>query len=116
MKIFYFRSFSIKHTVHETCNKYENMKNRHFVRLQRVHYTAESSSAALQSQVIKISQKIPPCASYCRIKLRGVHHTTESSSKVCITPRSQTAHRGVKIKILVAKLVLVAHEFFKSCF
>ena len=34
-----------------------------------------------------------------RVKLRGVHPTKESSSPLCITPRSQTAHWGVKIKI-----------------
>ena len=42
------------------------------------------------------------CASYRGVKLRGVHHTTESSdekfsknSAVCISLRSQTAHCGV---------------------
>ena len=46
------------------------------------------------------------CASHLGVKLRGVHHTSESSdqnfsksSMVCITQQSQTVHDGVKIKI-----------------
>ena len=31
--------------------------------------------------------------------LRGLQHTAESSFAVCNTPRSQNAHRGVKIQI-----------------
>ena len=37
------------------------------------------------------------CESHRGVKLRGVHPTAESSSAVRITPRSQTAHRGVKL-------------------
>ena len=41
----------------------------------------------------------PQCASHQGVKLRSVLPTAESSSVVCITQRSQTAHRKVKIKI-----------------
>ena len=45
----------------------------------------------------------PRCASHHGVKLRGVHHTAESSSAVCFPPRSQAprcaSHCGVKIKI-----------------
>ena len=44
--------------------------------------------------------------SYCGVKwskllqkLGGVHRTVESTFTVCISPRSQTAYRGVKIEI-----------------
>ena len=50
------------------------------------------------SQVPKISEKPLRCASHWGVKLCGVHHTAESSSAVCITPRSQTAHRRVRIE------------------
>ena len=40
--------------------------------------------------------------SHCGVKLRGVHPTLESSFAVCITPRSQTANCGVKIKIFAS--------------
>ena len=63
----------------ERCYKYENTKNRHI----RTSLT-------------------PQCASHRIVKLRGVHHTAESSSAVCITPRSPTLrcalHRGVKLR------------------
>ena len=35
------------------------------------------------------------------------HQTAESNSAVCITPRSQTAHRGVKIEISVSLWLLL---------
>ena len=45
-------------------------------------------------------KKTPQCTLYCRVSLRGVHHTVESDSVVCIIPRSQTLgcalHRLVK--------------------
>ena len=46
--------------------------------------------------------KNPRCASHCGVRLCGVLHSTESSSTVCIPPRSQTprcaSHRGVKLR------------------
>ena len=57
-------------------------------------HTAESDSAVC---ITPLSQALQ-CASYHRVKLHDVHHTEESSSMVYITLRSQTAHRGVRIK------------------
>ena len=66
----------------------------------------------------KFLKKTRWCASHCRVKLRGVHHTMESSSvvcnvhptaelssAVCITTQSQNAHHRVKIEIFVALLL-----------
>ena len=54
------------------------------------------------------------CASYRGVKgtnylkkLRGVLPTAESSSAVYFLPRSQTAHRGVKIEILESLWLLL---------
>ena len=46
---------------------------------------------------IPLQSQAPRCASYRGVKLSGVFPTAESSSGVCITPWSQTAHRGVKL-------------------
>ena len=43
------------------------------------------------------------CASHHWVKLRGVLPTAESSSAVCITLRSQNAHRGVKMQTAESK-------------
>ena len=62
------------------------------------------------SQVIQISQKAPWCASHREVKLCGVLPTAESSSTVCIpprTPRSQApryaSHRIVKLHTAESK-------------
>ena len=125
---FLLKTFFDKNKV-ERRSKYENTKNGHFrisltprcashcgVELRGVHHSAESSSAVCiipRSQGYQLPQKTPQCASYRVVKLRGVqcasyrgvelrdvHHTAELSSAVCITPRSQTAHCGVKIEII----------------
>ena len=53
-------------------------------------------------QGYQLSQKTPRCASHCGVKLRSVLPTTESSSVVCITLRSQTlqcaSYLGVKLR------------------
>ena len=99
------------------------------VELCGVHPTAEPTSVVciiLWSQGYQLSQKTPRFASHCGVKLQGVLPTAESSSKVCITlcsqalqcatysrvklssstvyitPWSQTAHWGVKIKIFMS--------------
>ena len=49
----------------------------------------------------------PRCDAHRGVKLCGVHPSAESSSAVCITPQSQTAHRGVKIKIFRSPWLLL---------
>ena len=56
----------------------------------------------------------PQCASHLVVKLRGVHHTMESSdqnfsnsSVVSIPPQSQTAHRGVKRGVKIEIFVIL---------
>ena len=55
----------------------------------------------------------PGCTSLRGVRLRGVHHTAESSSAVCITPRSQAprcaSYRGVKGINFLKKLCGVHH-------
>ena len=82
--------------------------------LRGVHPSAKSSSAVcitLKSQVIKIYQKAPRCASHLKVKLCSVLSTAESSSVVCIAPQSQAlwcaSHRGVKIEIFVSLWLLL---------
>ena len=53
----------------------------------------------LRSQRYQLSQKTPRWAHHCGVKLHGVLPTAESSSAVCITLQSQTAHCGVKIEV-----------------
>ena len=63
-----------------------------------------------RSQGHKISQKTLRCASHRRVRLRGVHHTAESSSAVCFLPQSQApwcaSHRRVKIEIFTSLCVI----------
>ena len=82
--------------------------------LRGVHPSAKSSSAVcitLKSQVIKIYQKAPRCASHLKVKLCSVLSTAESSSVVCIAPQSQAlwcaSHRRVKIEIFVSLWLLL---------
>ena len=49
----------------------------------------------------------PRCASHRGVKLQGVHHTAVSSSAICITPRSQTAHHRVRIKFFESLWLLL---------
>ena len=73
----------------------------HGVKLHGVHHTVKSSDPNFSknsAECITLQSQALRCASYNRVKLRFVHHTEESSFAVCITPLSQTAHRGVRIE------------------
>ena len=66
------------------------------VQLRGVHPTAESTAPNYSKNfTVCITSRswAPHCASHRGVKLRGVYHTAESNC----TPRSQTAHRGVKL-------------------
>ena len=66
-----------------------------YVNLRSVHHTTESSVPNLEKQnsvvCIALRSQSLRYASHCEVR----RHTAESNS----TPRSQTAHRGVKIKV-----------------
>ena len=99
-----------------------------------MHHTAKSNSVVciiLQSQLFQNFQESrthnisnsPWYASLCRDNLRGMHYTSESISRVCTTPRSQSprrvSHRGVNIGGMIhtseseSKILLVSY-FFKG--
>ena len=100
----------------ERCSKYKNKKNGHFrislaprcashcgvkvtkfiKKLCGVHPTAESDSMMR----FPPRSQTPRCASHRWVKLRGGLPTTESSSAVCITPRSQMLTTESKTKSL----------------
>ena len=63
--------------------------------------TAFSNSFSI-SLLFSNFQENPRCGSHREVRLCGVHHNAESSSPVCIITRSQPAHRGVNIKILIS--------------
>ena len=74
--------------------------------LRRVHYTAEIKKncnilyfKTIHSWYMCSPYKPPRCASHRWDDHRGVHHTAEMISAVCITPQRQTAHRGDEIEI-----------------
>ena len=80
------------------------MKTKYLKILRGVNSTTESDPVFFtpQSQLTQISQKTPRCASY-----HNVHPSVESSSVMCIIPRSQTAHGRVWIKNLTGLWLLL---------
>ena len=56
---------------------------------------------------ISFLKKTPWCDAHRRVNLCRVHHTAESSSAVCIPPRSQTAHHRARIKIFESLWLLL---------
>ena len=72
------------------------------------------ASRCVSHRGVKLCGVAPQCASHSGVQwskllktLRGVHPTAESSSVVCITPRSQIAHCRVKIEIFVSLQLLL---------
>ena len=103
----------------------------HYFFLSGVHHSAETISAVC---ITPLSQS-PRCASHCVVivlnfsavkitifqktlryasllgdNLRGVHHSTETISTVCITPHRQTAHCKVKIEIFACLWLLLKEQ------
>ncbi len=80
-----------------------------------MHHTAESRYEQFfknfavcispQSQTLR-------CASYHRVKLRGVHHL----SSVCFNPKFYECYFSEMPKDINMRLILVSHKLFKESF
>ena len=114
MNLFYFRKFLITWS-QKTLNTQKHYKYVCFLKKQHIRTSLTPQCASHRRVELR---SVHRCASHCGVKwskflkkLHGVHPAAESSSKVCITPQSQTAHHGVKIEILVSLWLLLKGQF-----
>ena len=89
------------------CASYRGVKGTNFLKKLRHVLPPPAVCCTPESQA-------PGCAAHRGVKLRGVLLTGESSSAVCITLRSQTAHRGVKTEIFGSLWLLLKGQSGKS--
>ena len=76
-----------------------------------MHHPFESCQLSIwinSAECIPLGSQTPRCASHWGVRLRGVHHTSESRSPVCITLRSQVTR-------FLKKLCSVHHTVESSC-